>query len=118
MEPVEYTYYEETADDDDDSANEAEVPPNQESSASSRSPSEYSSSSSSEEHNDESDQDEDGNQEDEQETQAPSFAVPSRTIAAVEHPFLVMNVDKGLETFGNNPQYDSVMIRLLLLDIV
>ncbi|PSS00793.1 RNA polymerase III transcription factor IIIC subunit-domain-containing protein, partial [Coniella lustricola] len=41
--------------------------------------------------------------------QAPAFKIPSRTISAVEHPFLVMDVDKGLETFGPNPQFQSVL---------
>lgn len=40
--------------------------------------------------------------------QAPAFKIPSRTISAVEHPFLVMNIDKGLETFGPNPQFNAV----------
>lgn len=112
MEPVEYAYYEETA--DDDSANEVEVPQNQQSSASSGSSSDYSSASASEDHDNESDQDRldndgDGNQDDEEDPLAPSFAIPSRTISAVEHPFLVMNIDKALDSFGPNPQYDSVI---------
>lgn len=40
--------------------------------------------------------------------QAPAFKIPSRTIAAVEHPFLIQNLDKGLDTFGPNPQFQSV----------
>lgn len=40
--------------------------------------------------------------------QAPAFKIPSRTIAAVEHPFLIHNLDKGLGTFGPNPQFQSV----------
>lgn len=111
MEPVEYAYYEETA--DDDSANEVEVPQNQQSSASSGSSSDYSSSVS-EDHDNEYDHDGldndgEGNQDDEEDPQAPSFAIPSRTISAVEHPFLVMNIDKALDSFGPNPQYDSVI---------
>lgn len=43
-----------------------------------------------------------------QQPQAPAFKIPSRTIAAVEHPFLVKNLDKGIETFGSNPQFQSV----------
>ncbi|KAK2602429.1 hypothetical protein N8I77_008961 [Diaporthe amygdali] len=41
--------------------------------------------------------------------QAPAFKIPSRTIAAVEHPFLIQNLDKGLGTFGPNPQFQSVL---------
>lgn len=41
-------------------------------------------------------------------SQAPAFKIPSRTIAAVEHPFLIQNLDKGLDTFGPNPQFQSV----------
>lgn len=41
-------------------------------------------------------------------SQAPAFKIPSRTIAAVEHPFMVKNVDKGIDTFGPNPQFESV----------
>ncbi|KAG8159029.1 hypothetical protein KVR01_011472 [Diaporthe batatas] len=41
--------------------------------------------------------------------QAPAFKIPSRTIAAVEHPFLIQNLDKGIETFGTNPQFQSVL---------
>lgn len=40
--------------------------------------------------------------------QAPAFKIPSRTIAAVEHPFLVKNLDKGIDSFGPNPQFQSV----------
>lgn len=40
--------------------------------------------------------------------QAPSFKIPSRTISAVEHPFMVKNLDKGLASFGPNPQFQSV----------
>lgn len=47
--------------------------------------------------------------------QAPAFKIPSRTIAAVEHPFLIQNLDKGLNTFGPNPQFQSVRLRHFLL---
>lgn len=40
--------------------------------------------------------------------QAPAFKIPSRTISAVEHPFQIMDLDKGLETFGPTPQFASV----------
>lgn len=47
--------------------------------------------------------------------QAPAFKIPSRTIAAVEHPFLIQNLDKGLDTFGPNPQFQSVRSHPFLL---
>lgn len=69
--------------------------------------------------NDQDDQDEidqdDQDEQDEQDEpgehelpQAPSFKIPSRTISAVEHPCLIMNLDRGLDTFGSNPQFQSV----------
>ncbi|ROW02778.1 hypothetical protein VSDG_01884 [Cytospora chrysosperma] len=45
----------------------------------------------------------------EEQPQAPAFKIPSRTIAAVEHPCLVKNIDKGIDTFGPNPQFQSVL---------
>lgn len=48
--------------------------------------------------------------------QAAAFKIPSRTISAVEHPFLIMDLDKGLETFGPNPQFPSVRPRAILFD--
>lgn len=117
MEPIEYTYYEETA--DEESANEVQVSQHHASSSPSNLSSDYSSTSNSEDPDDGSDQDEldddeegglrnDQDDEDEEAPQAPSFMIPSRTISAVEHPFLVMNVDKALDSFGPKPQYDSV----------
>jgi hypothetical protein len=47
--------------------------------------------------------------------QAPAFKIPSRTIAAVEHPFLIQDLDKGLGTFGPNPQFQSVSSHHILL---
>lgn len=61
------------------------------------------------EQDDDQEQEEDEeDEEEEQQLQAPAYKIPSRTIAAVEHPFLVMDVDKGLDTFGPNPQFQSV----------
>lgn len=45
----------------------------------------------------------------EEQPQAPAFKIPSRTIAAVEHPCLVKDLDKGVDTFGPNPQFQSVI---------
>lgn len=59
------------------------------------------------EQDDDQEQEEEEEEEEEQ-LQAPAYKIPSRTIAAVEHPFLIMDVDKGLDTFGPNPQYQSV----------
>lgn len=38
---------------------------------------------------------------------APIYSVPARDMLAVEHPMLVMNVDKALESFGKQtlPQH-------------
>lgn len=33
---------------------------------------------------------------------APSFAVPARRLGALEHPMIIKNVDKAIETFGRN----------------
>lgn len=40
--------------------------------------------------------------------QAPAFKISSRIISAVEHPFQIMDLDKGLDTFGPTPQFESV----------
>lgn len=51
----------------------------------------------------------DGDDDEEDEIlQAPSFKIPSRTISAVEHPCLIKNLDKAVDTFGPNPQFQSV----------
>lgn len=62
----------------------------------------------SDEDDDEAEDSLDEQQDEEEDSQAPTFPVPSRTIAAVEHPFLVMNQANALESFGPTPQYSSV----------
>lgn len=134
MEPIEYTYYEETADEssgDVAAANGDKLPHYPEFASSSSRSSDYTSASdSSEDEEEEYEQDElDGDEEssstssssqddqeaeDEEPSVAPSFKIPSRTIAAVEHPFLLMNINNGLETFGPNAQYHSVSQTLRL----
>ncbi|CAN8095690.1 unnamed protein product [Discula destructiva] len=107
MEPMEYTYYEETAEESAD-----EVAGGPAAASPSNASSSYSDSvDSSEEEDSNEDDDEDGAQDsqDEEDARAPSFLVPSRTIAAVEHPFLVMNIDNALDSFGPTPQYRSIL---------
>ena len=41
-------------------------------------------------------------------SRAPKYSVPSRTIAALEHPMIVKDVDKAIKTFGNNPAFSHV----------
>ncbi|KAI0169518.1 hypothetical protein GGR52DRAFT_550383 [Hypoxylon sp. FL1284] len=40
---------------------------------------------------------------------APIFDVPDRKIIAIEHPCIVMNLDKGLATFGRNPDFQKLL---------
>lgn len=44
--------------------------------------------------------------------EAPVYVVPSRVIAAVEHPLVIKNVDKAIQTFGRNCSYQTVCRRL------
>lgn len=39
---------------------------------------------------------------------APVFKVAPREVFAVEHPMIVMNLDKGLKTFGTNGPFKRV----------
>lgn len=39
---------------------------------------------------------------------APYFEQPQHKIVAVEHPCVVKNTDKGLKSFGRNPNYGKV----------
>lgn len=98
---------------EDSDLEETEAPPSQESdSATSSTEDEQDDGDEQDEEEDEEDEEEDADNEDDEDDEeapeAPSFKIPSRTIAAVEHPFLVMDVDKGVETFGPNPQFQSV----------
>ncbi|OTA94382.1 hypothetical protein M434DRAFT_30003 [Hypoxylon sp. CO27-5] len=40
---------------------------------------------------------------------APSFDVPQRKIVAIEHPCVVLNLDKGLATFGQDPDFQKLL---------
>ncbi|RYP11770.1 hypothetical protein DL765_007612 [Monosporascus sp. GIB2] len=40
---------------------------------------------------------------------APTFDLPSRKIVAIEHPCIVQNLDKGLDTFGPRPDFRSLL---------
>ncbi|KAI0834139.1 hypothetical protein F5Y06DRAFT_289951 [Hypoxylon sp. FL0890] len=42
-------------------------------------------------------------------TGAPSFEVPQRKIVAIEHPCVVLNLDKGLATFGQDPDFQKLL---------
>ncbi|OTB05213.1 hypothetical protein M426DRAFT_320028 [Hypoxylon sp. CI-4A] len=42
-------------------------------------------------------------------TSAPIFEVPERKIVAIEHPCIVMNLDKGLATFGRDPDFQKFL---------
>lgn len=39
---------------------------------------------------------------------APIFEVPPRKIVAIEHPCVILNLDKGLATFGPDPDFQKV----------
>lgn len=113
MEPVEHAYLEpaeEERSEDDVGGDGDEVVQDASSSISGSLGSEYSSGydSESEEGDDEADDSPEEEDDEEDDTQAPTFMVPSRTIAAVEHPFLIMNQASALESFGPTPQYNSV----------
>lgn len=41
---------------------------------------------------------------------APILDVPQRKIVAIEHPCVVINFDKGLDTFGVDPDFQKVWI--------
>lgn len=41
---------------------------------------------------------------------APYFEAPPQKIVAVEHPFVVKNVDNALKTFGRDPNFQRVSI--------
>ncbi|KAI1414310.1 hypothetical protein F5Y13DRAFT_19548 [Hypoxylon sp. FL1857] len=40
---------------------------------------------------------------------APSFDVPQRKIVAIEHPCVVLNLEKGLATFGPDPDFQKLL---------
>ncbi|KAI0376549.1 hypothetical protein F5Y04DRAFT_209826 [Hypomontagnella monticulosa] len=41
---------------------------------------------------------------------APIFEVPQRKIVAIEHPSVIVNLDKGLATFGPEPDFQKLLI--------
>ncbi|KAI0845549.1 RNA polymerase III transcription factor IIIC subunit-domain-containing protein [Daldinia vernicosa] len=41
---------------------------------------------------------------------APIFEVPPRKIAAIEHPCVILNLDKGLATFGPDPDFQKLLM--------
>ncbi|KAK3365981.1 RNA polymerase III transcription factor IIIC subunit-domain-containing protein [Lasiosphaeria ovina] len=40
---------------------------------------------------------------------APAFTVPARRLGALEHPMVVLNVDKALKTFGQNYALEAIL---------
>ncbi|KAI0205257.1 hypothetical protein F4808DRAFT_278645 [Astrocystis sublimbata] len=40
---------------------------------------------------------------------APIFDVPDRKIVAIDHPCIIYNLDKGLQSFGPNPEFRKLM---------
>ncbi|KAI4867715.1 hypothetical protein F4820DRAFT_412535 [Hypoxylon rubiginosum] len=43
-------------------------------------------------------------------TGAPIFDVPDRKMVAIEHPCVVINLDKGLATFGPEPDFQKLLV--------
>ncbi|KAI1654887.1 hypothetical protein F4813DRAFT_368800 [Daldinia decipiens] len=41
---------------------------------------------------------------------APIFEVPPRKIVAIEHPCVILNLDKGLATFGPDPDFQKLLM--------
>ena len=39
---------------------------------------------------------------------APILDIPQRKIIAIEHPCVLINLDKGLDTFGMDPDFQKV----------
>jgi hypothetical protein len=44
---------------------------------------------------------------------ASAYKIPPRRLVAVEHPMIIKDVDKGIRTFGENPDYKSVSENLI-----
>ena len=38
----------------------------------------------------------------------PCYDIPARRITSLEHPLIIKDLDKGLKTFGNQPDYGAV----------
>ncbi|KAK4166696.1 putative transcription factor tau subunit sfc1 [Cladorrhinum sp. PSN259] len=41
--------------------------------------------------------------------QAPTYTIPSRRLAALEHPMIIKNLDKGIKTFGQNNAFQAIL---------
>ncbi|KAI1468943.1 RNA polymerase III transcription factor IIIC subunit-domain-containing protein [Daldinia caldariorum] len=41
---------------------------------------------------------------------APIYEVPPREIIAIEHPSVILNLDKGLATFGSDPNFQKLLV--------
>ena len=39
---------------------------------------------------------------------APRYSIPARRLGALEHPLIIRNVDRGINTFGTNPSFQAV----------
>jgi hypothetical protein len=39
---------------------------------------------------------------------APRYSLPARRLGALEHPLIIRNVDRGIQTFGTNPSFQAV----------
>ncbi|KAK4230446.1 RNA polymerase III transcription factor IIIC subunit-domain-containing protein [Podospora fimiseda] len=40
---------------------------------------------------------------------APTYTIPSRRLAALEHPMIIKNLDKGIRTFGQNNAFQAIL---------
>ncbi len=49
---------------------------------------------------------------------APILEVPHRKIVAIEHPCVILNLDKGLATFGQEPDFQKVVVLILIPNII
>lgn len=45
---------------------------------------------------------------------APTYAIPARRLAAVEHPMIIQDVDQAVKTFGPNADFNTVSPGTLL----
>lgn len=49
---------------------------------------------------------------------APSYSLPHLGLVSVEHPFIIKNVDKGIQTLGGLPKMNAVCLPELLAESV
>ncbi|EAQ85987.1 hypothetical protein CHGG_07240 [Chaetomium globosum CBS 148.51] len=40
---------------------------------------------------------------------APTYTIPSRRLGALEHPMIIKNLDKGINTFGQNNAFQAIL---------